>query len=108
MTVVEITSEEEFNKYLNDGLMIIDFYATWCGPCKMMAPIFSKLSSDPKYAKIKFCKLDIEEVDEVADACKVSSLPTFIAFSKGSRFDSITGSSEKDLVDLLDDLLEEE
>jgi len=107
MTVIEITNEAEFKDALKQPFAMIDFYAQWCGPCKLMAPKYLELSNDPKYSKVKFYKLDVDEVEEASDQCGVTSLPTFLALENGQQFDSFKGSSPTALKSLIDDLVDE-
>ncbi|MEI8143599.1 MAG: thioredoxin [Candidatus Berkelbacteria bacterium] len=87
---------------------IVDFHATWCGPCKMMAPIFDKMSSEYKNAdKFNFAKVDIDQGREIASKYDVMSVPTFIIFDKdGQISETLVGMrSPDDLSSKLDDLL---
>ena len=75
--------------------VIIDFYADWCGPCQMMAPVFEELSEE--YAgKLKFLKLDTEEEQTLAGQFGVRSIPTLIIMHKGKEVDRIVGFMPKD------------
>ena len=65
------------------GLVVIDLFAVWCGPCKMIAPIVEALSEE--YTDVKFCKINVDDEPELARAFKVSSIPT-IAFVKDNTF----------------------
>ena len=103
MSIQEITTEEEFNKLINNTFVIIDFYAQWCGPCKTFVPKFKELSL--KYPNVKFAKVDVDEVQEIADLCQVKSLPTFIAFENGQIFDSTIGANYEQVVKLINDLI---
>ena len=69
---------EEYN-----GLVVIDLYADWCGPCKMLAPVIHELESE--YTDVKFCKVNVDEEGELADAFKVTSIP-MVAFVKNNTF----------------------
>ena len=72
-----------------DSLVVIDLYADWCGPCKMLAPILDELEGE--YPNVKFCKINVDEESELAYSFKVKSIPmialvkdnTFIDFSVG-------------------------
>ncbi len=103
MSIQDITTEEEFNKLINNTFVIVDFYAQWCGPCKTFAPKFKELSL--KYPNVKFAKVDVDEVQEIADLCQVKSLPTFIAFENGQIFDSTIGANYEQVVKLINDLI---
>jgi thioredoxin 1 len=84
MALVKVHSNEEFKKEVleADVPVIVDFYADWCGPCRMIAPVFEKLSSDYE-GKMKFVKLNVEEVGEAAVKYGVMSIPTLIIFKNG-------------------------
>jgi thioredoxin 1 len=105
MSIQEITSDEEFNKLIKNNFVIVDFYAHWCGPCKGFVPKFKELSQSQKYVNVKFAKVNVDEVQEVADLCQVKSLPTFMAFENGQIFDSTIGANYEQVVKLLNDLI---
>jgi thioredoxin 1 len=71
------------------GLVIVDYFATWCGPCKMMHPIFEELAE--KYPEIQFAKVDIDECEEFAIKEGVQVVPTFIAYKGGKAVGKIIG-----------------
>lgn len=82
------TFEEEVLKA--DKPVLLDCYADWCGPCKMMAPVFEKLSET--YGEVKFCKLNVDEdADAVADY-NVRSIPNFLAFKGGEMVKNAVGA----------------
>ena len=67
----------------HNGLVVIDLYADWCGPCKMLAPVIHELENE--YTDVKFCKVNVDEEGELADAFKVTSIP-MVAFVKNNTF----------------------
>lgn len=77
-----------------DGLVIVDMFATWCGPCKMMAPIVDNLAED--YTDVKFCKLDVDQAPTVAARYGVQSIPTFLFFRKGELVRTLVGGRDAD------------
>jgi len=86
------------------GIVLVDFFATWCGPCKMMAPIIDRLAEAYK-GKVKMGKLDVEESPETAGKYGVQSVPTIIIFKDGEVVDSSIGfQSEEALRKKLDTL----
>ena len=61
------------------GLVLVDFWATWCGPCKMLAPTVSEIA-DEYEGKVKVCKLDVDQAKDIAKSYGVASIPTLILF----------------------------
>ena len=73
----------QLDELMNEGkLIIIDLFATWCGPCKMLAPIFERVA-DANADKAVFAKVDIDEVPEMAERFNVQTVPTIIAIKGG-------------------------
>eukprot|EP00042_Codosiga_hollandica_P017534 m.48600 g.48600 ORF g.48600 m.48600 type:complete len:177 (+) comp47757_c0_seq2:306-836(+) len=96
--VVHLNSEDEYDEALKfAGIIVIDFFATWCGPCKMLAPQFSTLADKYKHAHdlIRFYKLDVDEVEEVAANNDVSAMPTIMIFKGGKDIATILGADIK-------------
>ena len=93
--IVEITDQNLKNEVLNNkGFTLIDFWAPWCGPCRMMLPIFEELSKD--IDNVKFCKVNVDEQQEVAANYRVSGIPFFILFKDGKAIASRTGGTSKE------------
>ncbi|MBN2654788.1 MAG: thioredoxin [Nitrospirae bacterium] len=75
-------------------LVMVDFWAVWCGPCKMIAPTVEELAKE--YAgKVKVCKLDTDESPEVAGRYKIMGIPTIMFFKQGQKVDQIVGAVPK-------------
>ncbi|KAF8790160.1 Thioredoxin-2 like protein [Argiope bruennichi] len=75
-----IADENDFNSQLEaagDKLVVVDFHATWCGPCKMIAPFFQDLAEE--FKDVVFLKVDVDEVEDVAGQYNVSSIPKFVS-----------------------------
>ncbi|OIW04782.1 hypothetical protein TanjilG_06371 [Lupinus angustifolius] len=81
-------------------LMVIDFTATWCGPCKYMDPIIRDFAA--KYTDVEFIKLDVDELMEVAQAFQVQVLPTFILIKKGKIAEKVVGAKKEVLQKLIE------
>lgn len=78
------------------GLVVVDFWASWCVPCKKMAPIIDKLAKE--HEGVKFCKLNIEENPSIATKYNVISIPTLLFFKNGKVVEHTVGNlSEKDI-----------
>lgn len=88
--------EEEVIK--NDKPVIVDFYADWCGPCKMMTPIVSQIAGE-NIETIKVCKLNIDENTATAMKYRVLSIPTLVFFKGGEMLGRIEGAVPKSMVD---------
>lgn len=82
--VTYVKSNDDFKNEVENSKIpvVVDFYADWCGPCKMLGPIFEKISADYE-GKVKFVKVNVDEVGEVAAKFNVMSIPTMIFFKEG-------------------------
>jgi len=90
--VAEVKSLTEFNDFINeDKVTVIDFHATWCGPCKQIAPFVEKLSKE--FNQNNFLKVDVDEVSEVAAEVGVRAMPTFMVFRKGEKVAEVVGAN---------------
>lgn len=76
------------------GTVLVDFYADWCSPCKMMAPVIDKLAESYE-GKISVAKLNIDQFPDIAASYKVMSIPTLILFKNGEKVESIIGLVDK-------------
>lgn len=86
--------------------VLVDFFATWCGPCKMLSPIIDELSSETIADRLSFAKLDIDESMDVAQHYGVMSVPTMILFANGRELTRIVGAQPKAaLVSTLEDFI---
>jgi thioredoxin 1 len=90
--VLEIKSKLQFQQTVGTAskLVVIDMYATWCGPCKVLAPTFAAMSKT--YANAVFAKMNIETVPEVANTYEISSVPTILFFKNGTLVHRLSGS----------------
>jgi thioredoxin len=79
----------------SDKPVLVDFYATWCGPCQFMAPILNEVSTQLK-DKIQVVKIDTEKYPSLADKYRIEALPTFIIFKDGEPYDRFEGALTAD------------
>ncbi len=83
---MEIKTEQEFNEKINGDYVLVDFFATWCGPCKMLGPILENVSKN-----IEVLKVDVDKFENLARNYSVMSIPTLILFKKGQIVDKKIG-----------------
>ncbi|CAJ1931667.1 unnamed protein product [Sphenostylis stenocarpa] len=81
-------------------LMVLDFTANWCQPCKLMDPVLQEFAA--KYTDAEFIKIDVEELNEVSQALQVYQLPTFILVKKGKVADRVVGVKKEELKSLIE------
>lgn len=95
--MAQILDSTNFEQEINDGIVVVDFFATWCGPCKMLAPIFEQLSVEMK-DDAKFVKVDIDKSLEIARKYMISSVPTMMIFKDGKPVDTMVGFMPKEAI----------
>ena len=93
--IKHIENENQFNQEIAEGLAVVDFFATWCGPCRMLAPILEDVSEMRDDAK--FLKVDVDENYDLAKSFGIMSVPTVLFFKNGNLVDKSIGliNSEK-------------
>lgn len=79
------------------GIVVVDFYATWCGPCKMLAPVFESLGEEMSQ-NARFVKIDIDQSLEIAQKFNISTVPTVMIFKNGKPVDSLVGFVPKEKI----------
>lgn len=91
-SIPKLTSLADFQSSIKGPkLSVIDFYATWCGPCKAMAPHLSKLVDE--YPDVGFYKVDVDESRDVAQHCQVTAMPTFVFAKDGQLLGKVVGAN---------------
>lgn len=101
MRVVKVDTESSYNEEIKEGLVFIDFYATWCGPCRQIAPVVENLSTKQEYIKVKFLKVDVDELPEIAEREEVTSMPTFKLLKDGKVVEVSVGANATRIEEML-------
>lgn len=97
MAALHITTENFESEVLNaDQPVLVDFWATWCGPCQMLLPVIEELAEEVKDAKI--CKINVDEQPELAEKYRVMTIPTLAVFKGGKVVEKSVGVIPKDQI----------
>ncbi len=86
----------DFNSLISDGVVVVDFFATWCGPCKMLAPIIEELKNER--SEVKFVKIDVDENEDLAKQYGIMSIPSLLLFKDGKLVDKKVGFMPKEVL----------
>lgn len=102
MPVIKLNAENFENEIKNyAGVALIDFYADWCGPCKMVSPIVDEIAEE--HPEFKICKVNVDEAQSLAAEFSVMSIPTLVVMKNGDMADSHIGLTSKSaIVDMLE------
>jgi thioredoxin 1 len=94
---MKIVDNNEFKSEIENGVTVVDFFATWCGPCKMLAPVLEGLSTEME-GKAKFIKVDIDQSLDLANQFQISSVPTMVIFKDGQKVEQLVGFLPKEKI----------
>jgi len=89
--MVKAITDATFEAETKEGLVLVDFWATWCGPCRMQAPILEKLSEELSEDELKILKIDVDENPETARAFGIMSIPTLLFKKDGQVVKQVAG-----------------
>ena len=94
MSVLHLTADDFEKEVLKaDKPVLIDFWASWCGPCKMISPIIEELASEA--SEVKFCKVNVDEQGKLAEQFRIMSIPTLLVFTDGEVVNTSVGLKSK-------------
>ncbi|KAI1381871.1 thioredoxin-domain-containing protein [Hypoxylon crocopeplum] len=105
MTVHNILTADAFKEAVTENkVVLLDCFATWCGPCKAIAPILAKHSNDDKFKDIFFAKIDVDDLPELSQELGITAMPTFLLFKDGKTepAEKLVGANPNALVTILE------
>lgn len=102
MSIIHVTSENYAQEVLeSDKTVLLDFFAVWCGPCKMIAPILEEIAEERE--DVKICKIDVDQAMDIAAQFRVVSIPTLVVLREGKVIAQSVGAMPKaEILALLD------
>lgn len=97
MSVLHVTKNNFEEEVLNSkGIVLVDFFATWCGPCKMLSPVIEELATE--IPNVKFVKVNVDEQPELATKHNIMSIPTLLVFKEGKLINHSVGFKNKQAI----------
>lgn len=94
---ITILTEDTFKKGVEAGVTLVDFYADWCGPCRMLSPVLEKVAKE-LHGKAHIKQIDIDRAQQVASTFQVTSIPTLILFKNGKEVGRLVGLRDADTI----------
>ncbi len=92
--MAQILNNDNFDTSIETGLSVVDFYATWCGPCKMLAPVFEELGTEME--EVNFYKVDVDQAMDIARRYAITTVPTMMVLKDGEVVDKMVGFLPKE------------
>ena len=93
--IIHVNNLNEFNEKIASGRVLVDFFATWCGPCRMLAPILEEVDERKEASDLLIIKVDVDEAGEIAAKYGIQSIPTLILFENGRAVKNALGYMPK-------------
>ena len=102
MEVIKLNNENFKTEVMESNkVVLVDFYADWCGPCKMMSPVIDKIAEEAD-DRVKVCKLNVDDAQDIAVEYNVMSIPTLILFKDGNEVNRLVGlQDKKEVLDMI-------
>lgn len=91
-----VADEQDFLTQIGSGTTLVDFYADWCGPCRMLSPVIEKVAAEVK--TVKFIKVNVEDMQAVVEKMGISSIPTLILYKNGKEVDRFVGVKDAEFI----------
>jgi len=87
---IKMISEDQFEKTIEHGVTLVDFYADWCGPCRIMTPHLEAVAKEME-GKVTIVKIDVDKAQQVSSTYQITSIPTLVLFKDGKQVDTMVG-----------------
>ena len=91
--IEHINNESQFNEFIKEGTVLVDFFATWCGPCKMLTPVIEQVANE--HPELKVAKVDVDELPSIAAKYQVQAIPSLFLVKDGQVVSSSLGYINK-------------
>ncbi len=95
---VVIITDGDFDKTIKKGVTMVDFWATWCGPCRRQGPIVEEIANENTDKKVKICKMDVDKNKATSNTFGIRNIPTIIIFKDGKEVKRLVGLQDKSLL----------
>ena len=89
-------TEEDFQQGVSSGVTLVDFYADWCGPCRMLTPVLEEIAKES--TNVQIAKIDIDKAQNTASTYQVTSIPTLVLFKEGKEVGRLVGLRDKETI----------
>lgn len=96
--MVKVIGDSNFSEEIKDGVVVVDFYADWCGPCKMIAPVMEELSNEMD-GKVKFCKVNVDNNQRISQEYGITNIPSILFFKDGQKVEMQVGFVPKNVLE---------
>ncbi|WP_054742024.1 thioredoxin [Cellulosilyticum ruminicola] len=95
--MLKIVNESNFSEEIGSGVVVVDFFADWCGPCKMLSPVLEELQSE-LMDQVKIIKVNVDESSSLARQYSITNIPALVVLKDGNEVDRLVGFSPKQII----------